>query len=84
MFIFALGEGKVPTSILKDSQWDINSVPQLFPSGKFGMFHERKVTITPQEFICSRLKNIDTRFQQCIPMSLPVLAIQKKNRWREI
>ena len=65
-FSFAPGEGGHPTSILKDKNWDINSFPQLFPSGKNGMFQERKVAITPQEFICSRLKNKDTRFEQCI------------------
>ena len=60
----APGEGQIPTSILRDKQWDINSFPQLFPSGNNGMFQDRKITITPQEFIGSRLKNKDTRFEQ--------------------
>ena len=31
---FAPAEGKIPTSILKDKDWDINSFPSLHPSGK--------------------------------------------------
>ena len=31
---FAPAEGKIPTSILKDKDWDINSFPSLHPSGQ--------------------------------------------------
>ena len=59
------GEGQIPTSILKDKQWDINSFPQLFPSRNNGIFQDRKAPLMPQEFIGNRLKNQDTRFEQC-------------------
>ena len=59
---FAPGEGKIPTNILKEKDWDINSFPQLFHSGKNKMNQDRKVELTPQNFIGQRLKNRDTRF----------------------
>ena len=31
---FAPGEGKIPTKILKEKNWDINSFPHLLLSGK--------------------------------------------------
>ena len=52
---------------MKEKDWDINSFPHLFPSGGNGMFQEREIQITPQQYICSRLKNKDTRFEQSIP-----------------
>ena len=48
---FAPGEGKIPTNILKEKCWDINSFPHLFPSGSNKMFEERKVELTPQNFM---------------------------------
>ena len=84
-FSIAPGEGQVPTSILKDKQWDINSFPQLFPSGKNGMFHNRKIPLTPQEFICSRLKNKDTQFEQCCPFVFACAGyIEEKQMERNI
>ena len=64
---FAPAEGKVPTSILKDENWDINSFPNLHPSGKNKMFQDREVNLTPQQYLSHRLKNKDTRFEQCTP-----------------
>ena len=53
---FAPGEGKIPTNILKEKDWDSNSFPHLFPSGKNKMFQERKVQLTPQAFVGQRYK----------------------------
>ena len=64
-FSFALGEGKIPNNILKVKDWDINSFPNLFPSWKNKMFMDKKIDLTPQNFICERQKNRDTRFEQC-------------------
>ena len=44
---FAPAEGKIPTSILNDEDWDINSFPNLHPSGKNKMFQDRQVKLTP-------------------------------------
>ena len=43
---FAPAEGKIPTSILKDKDWDINSFPNLHPSGQNKMFQEREMKLT--------------------------------------
>ena len=42
-FSFAPAEGKVPTNILQNEDWDINSFPNLHPSGQNKMFQERKI-----------------------------------------
>ena len=64
---FAPAEGKIPTSILKDEDWDINSFPNLHPTGQNKMFQEREIKLTPQQYLGQRLKNKDTRFEQCAP-----------------
>ena len=58
----APGEGQIPTNILSTNSWDIDSFPSLFPSGKYGMHHEREIKLTPQEHICARILNKDTSF----------------------
>ena len=52
---FAPAEGKIPTSILKDKNWDINSFPNLHPTGQNKMFQERKINLTPQQYLGQRL-----------------------------
>merc|ERR1712055_351203 len=64
---FAPAEGKIPTSILKDKDWDINSIPNLHPTGQNKMFQDREIKLTPQQYLGQRLKNRDTRFEQCTP-----------------
>ena len=59
----APGEGQIPTSILKEKEWDIKTYPHLYPDGKNGMHAEnRKVRLTNQQYIQQRLFNIDKRF----------------------
>ena len=77
---FAPGEGKIPTNILKEKDWDINSFPQLFPSGKNKMHQERKIELTPQNFIGQRLKNKDTRFEQCTPFVFASAALLEEKQ----
>ena len=72
---FAPGEGEIPTNILKEQDWDINSFPHLFPSGRNKMYQERKIELTPQNFICQRLKNKDSRFKQCTPFVFASVAL---------
>ena len=64
---FAPAEGKIPMSILRDENWDINSFPNLHPSGKNKMFQEREVRLTSQEYLVQRMRNKDQRFEQCTP-----------------
>ena len=59
----APGEGKVPTSLMRDKNWDINAFPHLFPSGRFGLFDdEREEKLTPQEYFKQRILNKDNRW----------------------
>ena len=49
-FSFASGEGKTPTNILMDRDWDIKAWPTLHPDGKFGLHHKRHVNLTDQNY----------------------------------
>ena len=42
-FNVAPGEGKIPSNILKEEDWDIKSFPNLFPSGTNGLKQKREV-----------------------------------------
>ena len=50
---------------MKNKTWDIDSFPNLFPSGQNGMFQDRPFPLKDQEFLCQRFNNKDTRFEQC-------------------
>ena len=63
-FAIAPGEGKVPTSLMRDDTWDTDGFPHLHPSGKFGLHYERKDKIRDQEYFMQRLMNIDTRWSK--------------------
>ena len=82
---FAPAEGKIPTSILKDEDWDINSFPNLHPTGQNKMIQERQVKLTPQQYLVHRLKNKDTRFEQCTPYVFAAAAyLEEKQMERNI
>ena len=82
---FAPAEGKIPTSILKDENWDINSFPNLHPSGRNKMFQDREVKVSPQQYLVQRLKNKDSRFEQCMPYVFAAAAyIDEKQMERNI
>ena len=53
------GEGKMPTSIIMDNEWDMKSHPFLDPTGQNNMNKKRKVDLTPQEWLEQRLLNED-------------------------
>ena len=40
---FAPGEGKIPTNILKEDDWDVKSFPNLHPTGKNGLHQKRAI-----------------------------------------
>ena len=58
----APGEGKVPTNLMREINWDVNAFPCLFPSGKFGLYHERQIKLSPQKYFLQRLENVSNRF----------------------
>ena len=61
----APGEGKIPTNILADPEWDIKTFPQLFPDGKNAMKDpDRPGKLTSQQFVEQRVMNHDRRFSE--------------------
>ena len=64
----------------------MKSFPNLFPSGTNGMKQKRNVGgLTDQQFIEQRLKNQDTRFEQCTPFVFALTAyIEEKQLERNI
>ena len=57
---FAPGEGKIPTNILSEEDWDINSFPNLHPTGTNGLHQNRKIEgLSDQQYFEQRLKNQD-------------------------
>ena len=82
---FAPAEGNIPTCILKDDDWDINSFPNLYPTGQNKMFQEREIKLTPQQFLTQRFKNKNTRFVQCTPYVFASAAyLEEKQMERNI
>ena len=59
----APGEGKIPSSLMRDETWDIGGFPQLHPSGKYGLHHDRPVKISNQKYFQQRLQNVNPQFR---------------------
>ena len=53
----APGEGKFPSNILNETNWDIKTFPCLHPDGKNGLHEQRAVKLTPQNYFKQRLLN---------------------------
>jgi hypothetical protein len=83
---FAPGEGKIHTNILKEDNWDVKSFPNIHPTGKNGLHQKRNIKgLTDQQYIEQRLKNQDTRFEQCTPYVFALTAyIEEKQLERNI
>ena len=58
----APGEGKIPSNILQEKDWDLKSFPTLLPDGKNSLHSERKVRLSEQDYFVQRLLNRDLRF----------------------
>ena len=63
-FSFAPGEGKIPTNIYLDDDWDIKAWPSLHPDGKYGLHHKRSVHLSDQKYFVQRIRNKDRRFEE--------------------
>ena len=48
-FSIAPGEGKVPTSLMRDKTWDVDAFPNLHPSGSYGLYCKRPVPLSDQK-----------------------------------
>ena len=58
----APGEGKRPTNILNEHDWDVKSFPCLHPDAKMGLYEDRDKKITDQKYFEQKILNIDKRF----------------------
>ena len=56
-FSFAPGEGKVPSNIFLDKDWDIKAWPALHPDRRYALNHERKINLTDQKYFTQRIRN---------------------------
>ena len=81
----APGEGKIPTDILKEEDWDLKSFPGLQPEGENGLFEKRKVKLTHQQYFEQRILNFDKRFANTAAYVFAAFAfIEKKQLDRNI
>ena len=60
----APGEGKVPTNILREDNFDVKAFPIHHPDGKFGLHYERPIKLSPQAYFQQRLLNEELINQQ--------------------
>ena len=47
----APGEGKIPTNLARDPNWDIDAFPHLFPDGLYGLNHARPIKLTTCKYL---------------------------------
>ena len=60
----APGEGFIPSSLMRDDTWDIDSFPQFHPSGQYGLNHPRDVKLSHRNYFLQRLQNINPQFRK--------------------
>ena len=58
----APGEGKCPSSILQENDWDLKSFPCLLPDGENSLHSERERKLSEQDYFTQRIMNKDPRF----------------------
>ena len=58
----APGEGKIPTNLLMDDDWDMKAHPCLDPTGENNLNKEREVRLSALQFFEQRLLNVNKRF----------------------
>ena len=79
-FSVAPGEGKIPTNILEEIDWDVKSFPCLHPDGKNSLNFARKIKLIPQDYFNQRLLNKDFRFAQNAAYIFAVAAFIEKRQ----
>jgi hypothetical protein len=71
----APGEGKIPNNWLRDPEYEVKGFPTLYPTGQFGLDHERRDNLSTQKYFNQRLLNVDTR---CSDSSSWLFAAQQR------
>ena len=81
----APGEGKLPTNILEENDWDLKTFPGLLPDGNNSLHAERDVKLSEQDYFVQRIMNKDLRFAQNTAFVFAsVLFIEKKQIQRNM
>ena len=58
----APGEGKTPSNILQEKDWDLKSFPCLLPDGNNSLHSKRDIKLSEQDYFTQRIMNKDDRF----------------------
>ena len=58
----APGEGKNPSNILQETDWDLKSFPCLLPDGNNSLHSDRERKLSEQDYFTQRIMNKDLRF----------------------
>ena len=58
----APGEGKCPSNILEEKDWDLKSFPCLLPDASNSLHTQRKIKLSDQDYFVQRIMNKDLRF----------------------
>jgi len=58
----APGEGKSPSNILEEKDWDLKSFPCLLPDGKNSLHSHKTIKLSDQDYFVQRILNKDLRF----------------------
>ena len=82
----APGEGKTPSNIMTEKDWDIKAFPHIHnPDGKNGKDQVREVRITDQYYFIQRICNEDSRFAKSPAYMYAAIAfLEKKQLQRNI
>ena len=75
------GEGKRPSDLLKEYDWDIKAFPHLHnPDGSNGKDAERSTKLTDQNYFIQRILNYDQRFAKTPTYKYAAVAYLEKKQ----
>ena len=63
LLLLLSGEGKLPTNLMMEPNYDLDAFPTFHPSGKNGLNQKRDKKISDQDYFCQRILNKDQRFR---------------------
>ena len=78
--VVAPGQGKVPTNILTEKDWDTRAFPCLHPDGQNGLDSDRGVKLSKQKYFEQRILNEDLRFSSCPEYVFSAFACCERER----
>ena len=58
----APGEGKLPSNLLEENDWDLKTFPCLLPDGQNSLHAKREMKLSEQDYFVQRVMNKNTRF----------------------